>query len=116
LGTLAAGLRVGASILANTVGSGAISAAQQVASNVWNDQCPGADVGSSALKGAAFGLVGAGLGSGYNAWRSAQGANNFINTSNSVTGPFNPHWSVDWSIGGTIGGNLIGGVVGNANQ
>ena len=116
LGTLAAGFRVGTSIAVNTVGSGAISGAQQAASNAWNGQCTSDSVVDSALKGARYGFVGASAGSAYNAWRAAQGANNFLNTSNAVSGPFFPHWSTNWAIGGTVGGNLFGGIVGNANQ
>jgi RHS repeat-associated protein len=116
LGTFAAGFRVGTSIAINTAGSGAISGAQQAASNLWNNQCAADGVVDSALRGARFGLAGASAGSAFNVWRASQGANNFLNTSNAVSGPFYPHWSSNWAIGGTIGGNFIGGVLGNANQ
>ena len=115
-GTWATGFRTAGSIAANTIGSGAISGAQQAASNAWNGQCTADGVVDSALKGAAFGFVGASWGSLYNIRQAARGANNFLNTSNAVSGPFFPHWSTNWAIGGTVGGNVIGAGVGNANQ
>jgi len=59
---------------------------------------------------------GASVGSAYNAWRVALGANNFLHTSNAVSGPYFPPRSTNWAIGGTVGGNFYNGVISNANQ
>ena len=116
LGTIASGLNLGWGLVANTLGSGVISGAQQVASNAWNNQCVANDVASSATKGALFGFVGTGLGSGYNAWRGSQSANSFLNTSNAVSGPYVQPLTRNWAPGGTVGGNAISNIVGNLNQ
>ena len=122
LGTITASLGPLANIIANGIGSGAISDFQQVISNDVHGKCLTDGVVEATVKGALFGAAGAAAGAAWN-WVSGLKADQaFVNSlvalrtlsgSNAVYSGFAPS---SWAIGGTVGGNVISNVIGNSNQ
>lgn len=127
LGTVTAALELGtaSNIITNALGSGLISGAQQIANNALHGECAMKDVESSALKGAAFGGLGAGVGIatnkfvGYmyqNAFNNLTLAERTLSLSNAISGPYFPPGTPNWAIGGTVAGNIASNVTANMNQ
>jgi RHS repeat-associated protein len=118
LGALTGSLGLGGSLLANAGGSGLISGAQQAASNLIEGKCVDDNVFNSAGKGALFGLGGAAAGAAVGAGAKHLGRDSFMNTSNSVSGPFYPNTFSpnNWAPGGSRLGNLVSNTISNTNQ
>lgn len=116
LGTITSGMGITMNMLTNSAGSALISSGLTVANNAIEGQCLTDNVGNNAKKGALFGFVGAGLGNSFNAYRQAQNSSRFLNTSNSVSGPYYPSIYKNWAPGGTISGNVISNLISNGNQ
>jgi RHS repeat-associated protein len=127
LGTLAAAAEFGVAgnLIANGVGSGVISGAQQAAGNALQGRCLTEGVLDSAAKGSLFGTAGAAVGSGINAAYGAYSrvafnglplSDQLFRTSNALYGPYLSKSAAAWAAGGTVTANAASTLISNANQ
>jgi RHS repeat-associated protein len=118
LGAVTSGLSVGRQIATVIVGSGVISAAQKAANNSTSNQCIDNGIGRAAIQGGIWGAIGLGAGAAAAAIATRGSANSFINTSNSMSGPFYPPWYSpnNWAAGGSVTGNAASTAVGGIQE
>ena len=106
-----------ANIAVNTIGSGAISGSQQVASNYINNKCLSDGVADSAWNGIKYGLGSAIFGTGVGVMMTPKASPLYEQLlRNGVITSHSQPIIKNWAVGGTVSSNLIANFISNINQ